>query len=164
MTTDDAIALFDSLEPATAAEMLGRWRGEAIETDHPLDGMLEASYWHGKIFEGPNAVVPLVHKIPLWGSVWVNPARLPVKMAMSLPFLKGTGRFLMPLLAPFVRTGGYKARLRTIEFRGRNHAAMSYDDKPINDVFARLDDDVMMGWMDLKGMERPYFFKLIRED
>jgi len=55
-----------------------------------------------------------------------------------------------------------RARLRTLEFRGRYHAAMCYDQKPINDVFARIDDDTVMGWMDFKGADQPYFFKLFR--
>ena len=164
MTTAEAIALFDSLEPATADEMLGRWRGEGIDTGHPLDGMLEATYWHGKLFEGPEAVVPLRHRVPLWGEIWINPARLPVEPLMGLSFLRWVTPWLMPLMVLFVRTGKPKARLRTLAFRGRHHAAMVYDDKPINDVFARMDEGVVMGWMDHKGMDQPYFFKLTRED
>ena len=40
---------------------------------------------------------------------------------------------------------------------------MAYDAKPIIDVFAVLDDDTMMDWMDRKGLVPPYFFKLHRD-
>ncbi|MEM6640010.1 MAG: DUF4334 domain-containing protein [Pseudomonadota bacterium] len=163
MTTDEAIALFDSLEPATAEQMIGHWRGEGVDTDHPMDGMLESSYWHGKVFEGPEAVFPLVHNIPLWGRMSINPALLPMRLATVLPLRDTIGPWLVPVVAPLVRTWKPRARLRTIEFRGRAHAAMVYDAKPINDVFARYDNDSVLGWMDGKGMDKPYFFKLFRE-
>lgn len=162
MTTQEAIALFDRLEPARPEDLLGRWCGEGIDTDHPMDGMLEASYWYGKNFEGPDAVHPLVHRVPLWGEVNINPALLPLRLATYLPLRDALGPFLFPLLVPFIRTGKPRARLREIKFRGRYHAAMCYDAKPINDVFARIDDTSVMGWMDFKGMKNPYFFKLFR--
>lgn len=161
--TDDAIALFDSLEPATEAQMLGRWRGEEMETGHPMEGMLASCYWYGKTFDGPDAVHPLVHQMPIWGRMSVNPALIPIRLATSLPLRDKLAPVLMPILAPLVRTSKPKARLRTIEFRGRPHAAMLYDAKPINDVFAQLSEDSMLGWMDFKGMAQPYFFKLYRE-
>ena len=40
---------------------------------------------------------------------------------------------------------------------------MCYDAHPIHDIFAVIDDSTLMGWMDYKGMERPYFFELSRE-
>jgi len=163
MTTKEATELFDSLEPASVVEMLGQWRGEGIGTDHPMDGMLEASYWYGKNFKGPDAVYPLWHKSPIWGDCYVNPSRLPLKLTTHLPFRNELGPFIFPLLVPFIRTNKPKARLREILFRGRYHAAMCYDTKPINDVFAHIDDKSIMGWMDFKGMDKPYFFKLYRE-
>lgn len=41
---------------------------------------------------------------------------------------------------------------------------MIYDQLPINDVFRKLDDHMVMEIMDLKGMTEPFFFKLKRED
>lgn len=164
MTTEEATALFDRLEPATPEQMIGRWRGEGVDTDHPMDGMLESSYWHGKVFEGPEAVHPLIHNMPLWGRVSVNPAMLPMKLATVLPLRDTLAPFLFPVLAPLVRTSRPRARLRNVEFRGRQHAAMVYDAKAIIDVFAQYDNDSLLGWMDSKGMEQPYFFKLFREE
>lgn len=41
---------------------------------------------------------------------------------------------------------------------------MIYDEKPINDVFVKLNDDQVLGVMDLKGQPLPYFFVLQRDD
>ncbi|MEM9726276.1 MAG: GXWXG domain-containing protein [Pseudomonadota bacterium] len=163
LTTEEAIALFDRLTPAAAEDMIGRWRGAAVNTAHPMDGLLEASYWYGKAFRDADDVDPLIHKAPLWGEMRLNPALLPVRLVTHLPLRDPLLSLSFPLLAPLFRTGRSRARLRVIDFRGRPHAAMLYDNKPINDVFARLGPDEMLGWMDFKGMERPYFFRLIRE-
>ncbi len=163
MTTSAAVALFDRLEPAPAEMMTGRWRGEGIRTGHAMDGMLEATRWHGKKFDGPDAVHPLVHRGLGGGLYCVNPALLAIRATTAMPFRDAILRAVFPLAGPLLATRRHRARLRSILFRGRLHAAMLYDAKPINDVFARIDDDRVMGWMDFKGMEQPYFFRLIRE-
>ena len=163
MTTEAAIAMFDSLEPATPDLMIGDWRGEGVDTDHPMDGMLEASSWHGKRFVSENEVHPLIHKGLRGKTFSINPAFLPLKLTMNFPLRDTLIPVLFPVYSLFIRTKSGKARLRQIEFRERLHAAMCYDAKPINDVFAKYDDDTLMGWMDFKGMEQPYFFKLFRE-
>lgn len=163
ITTEQAMARFDALEPASTAMMWGRWRGEGIDTGHPMDGLLEASRWHGKAFLGPDLVHPLVHR-GLSGRLFnVDPALLPLGLVLRLPYRDAVVGALFPVLGPLLATRRCKARLRTLEFRGRLHAAMCYDDKPIHDVFARIDDDAAMGWMDFKGSARPYFFRLTRE-
>jgi hypothetical protein len=40
---------------------------------------------------------------------------------------------------------------------------MIYDNLPINDVFRKVDQDTVLGAMDLKGIPRPFFFVLRRE-
>ena len=47
MTTAEALALYDSLDPVDLDFMTGRWRGKGIATQHPMDGMLEMSHWYG---------------------------------------------------------------------------------------------------------------------
>ena len=143
--------------------MLGHWRGEDVTKDHPMDGLLAASYWHGKRFEGAEAVFPLIHDLPLWGRRALNPRFMPVRLLMSLPARGLLLRVAMPVLAPAFFTKTPRARLRTVQFRGRAHAAMCYDDKPIHDIFARIDEHSVLGWMDFKGMAQPYFFKLTRK-
>jgi hypothetical protein len=39
---EDALALFDSLEPVDIDFLIGRWQGEGYPTGHPQDGLLEA--------------------------------------------------------------------------------------------------------------------------
>jgi hypothetical protein len=40
---------------------------------------------------------------------------------------------------------------------------MIYDHAPIVDCFRRLDENSLLGVMDLKGMQQPFFFVLRRE-
>ena len=56
-----------------------------------------------------------------------------------------------------------KARLREIAFRGKASAAMVYDTQPIIDCFRRIDDDRVLGLMDVKGAPADYFFHLSRD-
>jgi hypothetical protein len=64
---------------------------------------------------------------------------------------------------PLLYTDKPKARLRTIEHRGVATAAMVYDALPIIDVFRRVDADILLGLMDLRGLARPFFFLLRRD-
>ncbi|NNC37946.1 MAG: DUF4334 domain-containing protein [Acidimicrobiales bacterium] len=165
MSTADAIKYFDSLGPIMADEMLGfYWRGEGIDTDHPMDGMLESSRWWGKMFKGPDDVHPLIHKGLFKKRFSVNPALLPIRLATHLPLRDVLGPVLFPPLSPLASTRKPKARLRMMEFRGKLSAAMCYDAKPINDCFRKIDEDTVIGWMDFKGMDQPYFFKLFRDE
>jgi len=47
-TTEIALQLFDALDPVSLDFMLGRWQGSGLQTNHPMDGLLEASNWYGK--------------------------------------------------------------------------------------------------------------------
>lgn len=163
MTTQEALAYFDSLEPVPADMMIGKWQGEGIDTDHPMDGLLEASNWHGKVFEGPDAVYPLVHRGLFGGKFFVNPALLPLGLATHLPFRRITIPLFFPILRPFLSTKRPRARLRMTEFRGKVSATMQYDAKAINDVFRKIDGQSVLGLMDRKGDKKPYFFKLTKE-
>jgi hypothetical protein len=42
-------------------------------------------------------------------------------------------------------------------------ATMSYDALPINDVFRKVDNDTVLGAMDLRGLQMPLMFVLRRE-
>ncbi|GAC1471441.1 MAG: hypothetical protein PVSMB5_20050 [Ktedonobacteraceae bacterium] len=50
-----------------------------------------------------------------------------------------------------------------VEYRGQVSASMIYDNLPICDAFRRIDHDTLLGIMDLKGVEQPFFFKLRRD-
>ena len=164
MTVEAALSYFDGLEPVRVEDMIGRWRGEGIDTGHPMDGLLEASSWHGKIFEGPDAVHPLVHRGPFGGRFFVNPALLPFRLSTALPLRGVLIPLLFLLLRPVLSTRKPRARLRMTEYRGRLSATMQYDAKPINDVFRRIDARSVLGLMDARGVARPFFFRLTRED
>jgi hypothetical protein len=163
MRTDEALRLFDSLEPVDTAFLLGAWRGEEFPTGHPMDGALAAFGWRGKRFASEEHVHPLVFGTgqrsfavrPRW--VWPG-----VPWLLRWPQLKKMAPLVRALL-PLLSTRRSHARLRMIEFRGRLGATMVYDDVPILDVFRRLDADAVLGLMDMKGMEQPFFFVLRRE-
>jgi hypothetical protein len=42
-------------------------------------------------------------------------------------------------------------------------ATLCYDALPINDVFRKVDDDTLVGAMDLRGLEMPFMFVLRRD-
>jgi hypothetical protein len=135
-TTEQALNLFDSLEPVDLPFMLGSWKGEGFLTNHPMDGLLESYHWYGKRFESPEDVHPLVFSKRNHQLTSVNPALL------------GTSRS--------------RARLRMTTYRGTPSATMIYDQLPINDVFRRIHADSVLGVMDYKGMAQPFFFILHR--
>lgn len=163
MSLDAANAMFDSAQPATAEQMMGVWRGEGVQTGHPMDGMLEAAFWHGKDFQSCDRVFPLVHNVPFWGEMRLHPARLPIRLVTALPYRDRLLPRVFPVLAPFFRTTTPTASLREVVFRGRVHAAMIYDDLPIIDYFAVLGADERMGCMQRQGDQHPFFFRLLRE-
>jgi len=163
VSADQAAELFDSLPAVQVEEILGRWHGSEVPTGHPMDGLLEVSGWYGKEFVDAERVHPLLFGTP--GSLYaVHPKRLPLMSIVAagdrLPrWLPPGGRSAFRAL----RTGKYRARLRRVEYRGVVSTAMIYDDLPIIDTFRKLDDDVLLGAMDLRGVEAPYFFLLERD-
>jgi hypothetical protein len=145
--------------------MFGSWRGSGLETGHPLDGMLERFGWHGKRFDGPEDAHPLVFEKPGGELFSINPSMIPMGMV-----IRHAGLFRHPAVsklfkavAGLLRTTKPQARLRMTEFRGVLTATMIYDALPINDVFRRVDQDTLLGVMDLRGVEQPFVFVLSRE-
>lgn len=51
-----------------------------------------------------------------------------------------------------------------MDYRGKASASMIYDQKPIIDIFRKIDEDTMLGVMDIKNFpsEKSYFFYLKR--
>jgi len=164
ITTDQALALFDGLPTVDTDFMLGAWQGSGLATGHRLDGVLEACHWHGKHFRGRDDVDPLVFRRRGGALARLNPALMPMTLLNRLPAPNHPllGRLFQGLM-PALQTGRGRARLRMIEHRGKLTAAMLYDDLPINDVFRKLDDNRVVGLMDMKGMTQPFFFVLQRE-
>lgn len=145
-------------------DLIGRWRGSELSTGHPLDGLLAWLGWFGKEFRSFDDVHPLLFTRPSGLIVSVNPALMPVTVAMRWPrlarmrvvqigFRRSIGLFA---------TAHPTARLRRLDFRGRTSAAMIYDSQPIVDHYRRIDDDRVLGLMDRQAPSQPFFFLLER--
>lgn len=167
MSFDDALAQFDAAPAVDPDFMIGIWRGSELPTGHPLDGMLELSGWWGKQFVDAETVHPLLFPSADGTELWpLNPApafaglgvarKAPLLQRLNIAKAITTGR-------PGLRARGPKARLRTTRYRDVDSATMVYDQLPINDVFRKVDDDTVLGAMDLRGSRRPYFFMLHRD-
>lgn len=156
-SAEAAIAYFDSLAPVREGEMRGRYRGQELRTGHPMEGKLAAAGWYGKQFDDADRVHPLLfaNKDDIFA---IDPRRLPFAMAgQRLPaWMAAAGRGLLKAFA----TKKPRARLREIEHRGVVTAAMIYDHLPIIDIFRRVDDRTVLGWMDVRRQRQPYFFTL----
>jgi len=165
VSREAACAIFDELAPVSIEQLIGSWKGSGVPTGHPLDGMLESYGWHGKRFDTAEIVHPLVFKDGKWGLVPINPSYLPLKPVLRhagflrRPSVAGIARRLLPI----ARTSDPQARLRMTEFRGVVTATMIYDSLPIHDVFRGIDDDTLLGLMDLRYTREPFFFLLRRE-
>ncbi|MFN9175728.1 MAG: DUF4334 domain-containing protein [Synechocystis sp.] len=164
MTTAEALALYDSLEPVDLAFLVGRWRGKGIPSQHPMDGMLEMSHWYGKAFIDPESVHPLLFEDAQGDIFQLKPD--PTLMRLALHFSIARYPWLAPGLNWFMRwfkTDVSQARLRMLESRGVVTATMIYDYLPINDSFKKIDENSVLGLMDYKVISQPFFFVLQRD-
>ena len=164
MTTAEALALYDALEPVTLDFMMGRWRGKGIPTQHPMDGMLEMSHWYGKEFMDSETVHPLLFEDAQGEIFKLRPD--PTVMGLALRFSITRYPWLAPVLNGLIgwfKTDASQARLRMLESRGVVTATMIYDNLPINDSFKKIDDNAVFGLMDYKLIAQPFFFLLQRD-
>ncbi|HIW91327.1 MAG TPA: DUF4334 domain-containing protein [Candidatus Corynebacterium avicola] len=158
------LEFFDSLPPVTVEDMVGSWHGSGVPTGNPLDGVLEATAWHGKRYVSADDAHPLVMDGPR-GLYSLNPALVPMTLLtktsslVARPPVAAVMRRVMPLLS----TKRPAARLRAVEYRGVVSGTMIYDALPINDHFRAVDEDTLLGAMDFRGMESPFMFALRRE-
>jgi hypothetical protein len=160
-TIAEALAIFDALDPVDFSFMKGQWKGYEISTGHPIDGLLDASGWYGKLFLSPEEVHPLLFKVKGKPKLFsVNPQFIP----LSIPFPKIKAlSTVLTLLRPVLQTKKARARMRMVQYRGKLTGAMVYDHKAIIDVFVKIDDNTMLGAMDMKGDAHPYIFVLERD-
>lgn len=163
-TLEQALALFDELPAVRAEDLKGRWKGSEVPTGNPLDGLLTASGWYGKQFDDTESVHPLLFSAPGGDVFAVDPRRVPLSLADKVPAQAvEKGRKLLGVLEPALRTSKPRARLRNVEYRGKVGAAMVYDHLPIIDHFRAASPDALLGVMDLRGADQPYFFALRRD-
>lgn len=167
-STDGALAVFDAAPAVDPEFMIGTWHGAELPTGHPLDGLLAASGWWGKQFRDTESVHPLLFRTADGTALWpLNPALAfgGLGVAGKFPALKRRNFTNTIITArPVLQARGPKARLRTTRYRDVDTATMIYDQLPINDVFRRLDEQTVIGAMDLRGVARPYFFVLRRDE
>jgi hypothetical protein len=164
-TADEALTFFDALPAVSTADLVGRWRGSGLPTGSPLDGLLEAFGWYGKQFLDEENAHPLLFRDRTGVPRPVNPAVFPLGLVRDRPRLarSGLGRAAFTGLRPMVTTGRPAARLRMVEHRGVLTAGMVYDALPIIDLFRRAGRDTLLGLMDMRGLDRPFFFVLRRD-
>lgn len=162
----EAKALFAALRPVQPAEVTGAWAGRSFATGHRLDGVLEACGWHGKRIANGEEVHPLIFRTGGGQLIALDAARawpfvrpLLGSALLRLPLTTALARRALPLL----RTRRSCARLRLVGDGASPTVAIVYDRIPVIDVLRRVDAHTLLGRMDLKGMEQPYFFLLARE-
>jgi hypothetical protein len=161
----EALSVFDGLPPVATTDLVGRWRGRGLPTGSPLDGLLEAYGWWGKDIVGDDTVHPLLFADRRGRPRPLAPGVVPVAVLRRWPrvahleAVRRLGRAVRPL----VTTSRPGARLRTVTSRGVATAALLYDALPVVDVFRRVDDGAVLGLMDLRGLEQPFFFVLERD-
>lgn len=155
----DGWKFFDMLDAVEADSISGKWKGSELASGHPMDGMLAASGWYGKYFKDVECVYPLLFEKRNGGLFAANPGLLPLKLGERLP--RSMVKELFLLVSPFVRTSKSGARMRMIKYRGKLTAAMIYDSKPVLDIFARVDENTLLGVSDFKWEQGlGYFFVL----
>lgn len=162
-TTEEALRVFDELEPVELEFAIGRWRGSELRTGHPMNGWLEASGWYGKEFVDPECVHPLLFGDRGDRIFKVAPDLALMRFMLSLPFDPQVMRPLLSGLTWLRRTESSQARLRMMQYRQKVSATMIYDCLPIHDAFRKVDEQTMMGAMDFKDVSEPFWFWLVRD-
>ena len=105
ISTEQALAFFDELEPVNIAFMLGSWRGKGFPTHHRMDGLMENFNWYGKLFESSEEVHPLVFKRRNGELVRLNPIWFPMQYAgRSRLSMSALGRLMFDLGTRFFKT------------------------------------------------------------
>src|SRR4051794_3013100 len=166
MDAAQALALFDGCPAVEPGGMTGRWRGSALPTGHPFDGLLEAYGWYGKEVLDVETVHPLLFRDVRGRPRPVDPAHAPLGVLRRAPGLARTpvARAGFAALRPLRYTRRAAARVRRVEHRGVVSAALVYDRLPIVDVLRRVAAGTLVGVMDLRAVPAPFFFVLRRDD
>ena len=160
---EEVLRFFDARPPVPVEGLLGRWTGSELPTGSPLDGLLAAYGWWGKEFVDAETVHPLLVRGRA-APYPVRPALIPVSLLRTRPRLAHATvlRRTAAAVRPLLRTRRPGARLRSVEHRGVVTAALVYDALPVIDVFRRIDDDLVLGLMDMRGLDAVLAFLLRR--
>ncbi|MCO1335674.1 DUF4334 domain-containing protein [Microbulbifer sp. OS29] len=139
----ELLEFYDTLSPLSINSLIGRWKAQGFNTQHPLQYKMDAGKrWYGKEFINPETVYPLL----CWDSEF-----------------KAINTYDAPL---FFRTQQLhttteaQARLRILEHRGKTSATMIYDTIPMHDMMRKVDENHILGLMERKGMDGCMFFTM----
>ncbi|RBY90767.1 GXWXG domain-containing protein [Blastococcus sp. TF02A-26] len=165
MSAAGVLALFDSLDPVAPAELVGRWRGAELPTGSRLDGLLPLHGWWGKEVLDPETVHPLLFADRSGRPHPVAPWPAPLGLLRRAPGLARTppARAAFAAARPLLRARRPGARVRTVTVRGVATAAIVYDALPVVDAFRRVDERSLLGLMDMRGLDEPFAFVLVRD-
>ena len=160
------LAFADDLPPVPAADLVGRWRGSELPSGHRLDGLLTAYGWYGKDVVDAETVHPLLFTDRAGVPRPVDPRSAPVGLLRDAPWLARTplARAAFAAARPLLTTRRPAARVRELRHRGVLTAAIVYDRLPVVDAFRLVDEGILLGLMDLRGLAEPYPFVLRREE
>jgi len=163
MTTEQALEICDMLPAVDIATIVGRWRGVEISTGHPFDGLLGPLGWYGKESIDRDNVHPLLF-VDGDRIFSVNPKWMPPDLILNWPLARGKlARILFRAAGLLLQTTEAHACLRMLEYRGKVSAAMIYDTLPVIDAFRLVDHDTLFGVMEMRGMDKPFIFRLHRD-
>jgi len=121
-------SFFELLPEINNSEILGEWKGGYIKSGSIIDLTLSDFGFYGWI-----------------GKHFNSEDRVKALMHQFFGF-----KFNIPILG--------NARIREIRFRGKVSTGMIYNHLPIIDHFRRVDENTLMGAMDLKGKVVLYFY------
>lgn len=159
-----ALAVFDQLDSINIDEINGVWHAKIFNTGHPLDIPLQIFGWYGKEFTDKNHVHPLLFAKPNSPVFFADPKRIPIRLFIRFPFL--ANKISAGLFHAFnfiFKTTLSKAVMRMAENRGKISATMIYDDIPAIDQFRKVDENMIFGMSEMKGLNQPQFFILFKE-
>ena len=125
---DTLAALFEKLEPIKIEEIMGKWKGGYFKTGNLIDLTLR--------------------NFGIWrwtGKTFHSENNVNALMHESLGL-----KFNLPFIG--------NARMREISFRGKVSTSMIYNYLPIIDHFRKVDDNTLLGVMDVKGEITLYFY------
>lgn len=156
VSSEEAKAIFDSLEPVFPDQIIGTWKGGEFPSGHPMDGSLASSGWFGKRFTDMDTVDPLLfYTSDRSGFFAAAPLRKTQASARGVTDIAS--------IRAEVEAAGPSARLRPAQYRGVMTTAMIYDQLAIIDYFRMVDANTLLGAMDRRGDEGTYFFVLRRQ-
>jgi hypothetical protein len=163
LSSGEVSDFYDGLRSVPLDMMRGTWKGSGLHSGHPFDGCLERFGWFGKRFDSTEDVFPLLFPARSGRPFAVEPRFLPFGLAMRLGLTRSRGAAaIFKATRGALQTRRPSARLRMVEYRGVVTASMVYDSLPIIDVFRRIDDGTVVGAMDYRGFQSPFYFVLER--